>query len=91
MLRIAAAYFDRFVLTRFHNNPRALEISQLREILSQVTDPLRPPVVEVFDRPSEAFRHALNDARPTDVVVVAGSLFLLAEIGSWSNGPSDVE
>lgn len=91
MLRIAASYFDRFVLTRFHNNPRALEIEQLREIMAQVTDPLRLPTVETHDHPEQAFRHALHDAQPADVVVVAGSLFLLAEIGSWSLGQPHVE
>jgi dihydrofolate synthase / folylpolyglutamate synthase len=83
MLQIARRYFDRFVLTRFHNNPRALELDRLREILGGVTDPLPPPVVEAFELPTEAFQHALKDAAPDDVIVVAGSLFLLAEIGSW--------
>ncbi len=83
MLQIARSYFDRFLLTRFHNNPRALELDRLREILAGVTDPLPPPVVEAFELPNEAFQHALKDAVPDDVIVVAGSLFLLAEIGSW--------
>lgn len=91
MLRITAGYFDRFILTRFYNNPRAQELERLREILDMVTDPLRRPIVEVIELPSAAFQHALKDAQPSDVVVVAGSLFLLAEIGSWSIDKPDVE
>lgn len=91
MLRIAAKYFDRFLLTRFHNNPRAVELERLVEIMASVTDPLRPKQVETFERPEEAYQRALEMAQPEDTVVVAGSLFLLAEIGSWSAQARDVE
>jgi dihydrofolate synthase/folylpolyglutamate synthase len=91
MLRIAATYFDRFVLTRFHQNPRAVELDRLGETLAEVTDPLRPISVESCDHPMTAFHRALDAARAEDTVVVAGSLFLLAEIGSWSNPTLRVE
>lgn len=84
MLRLAVKYFDRFLLTRFHNNPRALELERLTKIMGSVTDPLRPKQSETFEHPEEAFKRALEMARPEDTVVVAGSLFLLAEIGSWT-------
>ncbi|MBL8888388.1 MAG: bifunctional folylpolyglutamate synthase/dihydrofolate synthase [Planctomycetaceae bacterium] len=91
MLRLASKYFDRFLLTRFHNNPRAVELDRLTEIMASVTDPLRPQQVETYERPDEAFQRAVKVADPTDTIVVAGSLFLLAEIGSWTEEIRDVE
>jgi folylpolyglutamate synthase/dihydropteroate synthase len=84
MLQTAGAYFDRIVFTRFHKNPRAVEPSQLAETLAAVTDPLRPVAVDQIDDPQAAFRAVCDSAAATDMVVVAGSLFLLAEIGSWN-------
>jgi len=91
MLRIAADYFDQIVLTRFHLNPRACDPQQLGSLARQVTDPLRPWVVAVEEDPQRAYQETLRWADPRDWIVVAGSLFLLAEIGSWSPAPAGVK
>jgi dihydrofolate synthase/folylpolyglutamate synthase len=91
MLGLVARYFDHVILTRFHQNPRATELTTLTETLARVTDPLRPVTCESVDQPAEAYQAALAQSGPEDWVVVAGSLFLLAEIGSWNNGSADVE
>ncbi len=91
MLRLAAQYFDRVIMTRFHQNPRATDLTTLAQTWAEVTDPLRPIPCDCIDQPQDAYKLALEQARSQDWVVVAGSLFLLAEIGSWNNGSADVE
>ncbi len=91
MLRLAAQYFDRVIMTRFHQNPRATDLATLAQTWAEVTDPLRPIPCVCIEQPQEAYKLALEQARSQDWVVVAGSLFLLAEIGSWNNAAADVE
>jgi dihydrofolate synthase/folylpolyglutamate synthase len=91
MLRLVAPYFDRVIMTRFHQNPRATDLTTLAQTWAQVTDPLRPIPCDCVEHPQDAYRLALEQARSQDWVVVAGSLFLLAEIGSWNNPSTDVE
>lgn len=85
LLRQAAVFFDRIVLTQFHHNPRAASVDQLKAVLQRVTEQLRPSTpIEIWcqRQPEAAFQAALARSGPHDTVVVAGSVFLLAELGS---------
>lgn len=76
MLRIAGGYFDRLVLTQFHSNPRATPVSELAGIAAQVG--VRH--VSVVEDPVAAWRAAIGDAGPDDLVCITGSFFLGAEL-----------
>lgn len=91
MLQIALGYFDRIILTQFHRNPRATDPTHLEAVARRVTDPLRPVLIEVEPDPKTAFRRAWEGAQRRDEITVAGSLFLLAEIGSWNPSDSGVD
>jgi folylpolyglutamate synthase/dihydropteroate synthase len=91
MLQIALGYFDRIILTQFHRNPRATDPAHLEAVARRVTDPLRPVLIEVEPDPKTAFRRACEGAQRRDEITVAGSLFLLAEIGSWNPSDSGVD
>ncbi len=82
LLRQAVTYFDRIILTCFLNNPRAASILEMQQVLNGVTDRLRPVEIVSQASPSAAFSTAIQGASRQDLVVVAGSVFLLAEIGS---------
>ncbi|MDQ3329458.1 MAG: bifunctional folylpolyglutamate synthase/dihydrofolate synthase [Planctomycetota bacterium] len=76
MLGAFAPAFDSVVLTAFHNNPRAMPPDRLLTLWQAVAD--RP--ADRFERSEEAFDFCRRIAGPDDLICVAGSFFLAAEI-----------
>ncbi len=84
-LRAIAPLLDRVVITQFeattdYGRGQALpagEVDALYAALSRAT----PRLVEAD--PIRAVQRALRDARPTDLVVVTGSLYLVGAIRAW--------
>jgi dihydrofolate synthase/folylpolyglutamate synthase len=76
MLRLLLPEFDRVVLTRYASNPRSVALDELRDIAAAI-DP-RPPVV--LPGAAEAWEHVRRTVGPDELVCVAGSLFIAAEM-----------
>lgn len=76
MLAQAADAFDEVILTQYVSNPRALPVAELERIAAA----LPIPNARVIPSPESAWREAVRSSGPDDLVCVAGSLFLAAEV-----------
>jgi dihydrofolate synthase/folylpolyglutamate synthase len=74
--------FDRVLLTRFLNNPRAVAPSALEETVRRVVQESggRPCEISVHPEPAAAWAAAWAAASPDDLICVAGSFFLAGEL-----------
>lgn len=72
--------FDRIILTQFQNNPRVVPLENLEAIAKEHQSHF--PKVEILSAPSSdvALRHAIESAVDQELICVAGSFFLAAEI-----------
>jgi dihydrofolate synthase / folylpolyglutamate synthase len=76
MLEVLLPAFDRVILTRYADNPRAVEPEDLAAVAEQLTG-RRPPIVV----PSEAaWNEARRQATADELICVTGSFYLAAEI-----------
>jgi dihydrofolate synthase / folylpolyglutamate synthase len=78
MLRLLLDAFDEVVLTCYHVNPRAVPPEELAALARSLSE----RSYRTFDDPHQAWRSVLDQAQPEDLVCVAGSFFLAAELGS---------
>lgn len=69
-----APCFDRVIATRYLENPRAVAPDDLADLVGEYQ------AAEVVRDPREAFDAALRDAGEDDLVCVAGSFFIAAEL-----------
>ncbi len=76
MLQLLGPEFDHIILTRYVGNPRALALPELRSIAARVL--ARP--VESAENPQAAWQLVTSRAEVSDLVCVAGSLFLGVEM-----------
>jgi dihydrofolate synthase/folylpolyglutamate synthase len=74
-----APNFDRYVVTQYQENPRAVAAEELAEIVSNVLAGLNPAVT-VCPTPQEAWNYVLQTAMPGERVCIAGSFYLAAEM-----------
>jgi len=77
ILRVLAAYFDRFFLTRYGLNPRCVSPDDAARMLASVAPSAGYSVVATAPAAFEAARAA---AGPDDLVCVTGSVFLAGEL-----------
>ncbi len=68
--------FDRAILTRYLNNPRAVPAEELGAIAREVTGREYP----VHQDPIAAWRVVRAQATPDDLICVTGSFYIAAEI-----------
>ncbi|WP_425616606.1 folylpolyglutamate synthase/dihydrofolate synthase family protein [Anatilimnocola sp. NA78] len=81
MLRLLLPHFDHLVLTRFVNNPRAVEPAELYTCAMQLAAEMNcHAAVEIADEPQAAWQRAKAVAQPADLVCITGSFFLAAEL-----------
>jgi dihydrofolate synthase/folylpolyglutamate synthase len=79
-----ALSFDRFIITQYQHNPRAVPAERLagmfREAIAR--DPTSASNTEVIraDLPVDAWRHAQETAISGERICIAGSFFLAAEL-----------
>lgn len=76
MLRQVIPHFETILLTTYRNNPRGESSENLLRMARQFT--ARP--VHRVEEPYDAWKLALRLSGPEDLICVAGSLFLAAEI-----------
>jgi dihydrofolate synthase/folylpolyglutamate synthase len=71
--------FDRIIVTRYQENPRAVPMDALREVVEQI-HPASSGVVSVAPTPGDAWRIARETSLPGELVCIAGSFYLAAEM-----------
>jgi dihydrofolate synthase/folylpolyglutamate synthase len=74
-----ASHFDRFIVTQYQDNPRAVFAKELAEILHTASNESSAQVC-VVPSPGEAWRHVCQTAIPGERVCIAGSFYLAAEM-----------
>jgi dihydrofolate synthase/folylpolyglutamate synthase len=81
-----ASHFDRIVVTQYQKNPRAVPAQELAELVraglggTNALDATSGDRVSVLATPQEAWEAVLRTAEPGELVCVAGSFFLAAEL-----------
>jgi len=85
MLRLLLPTFDRVVVTRYQNNPRAVPPEEIVRIIDQIGEISRAsagaaPQVVMRPEPSTAWQFARSVATRNELICVTGSLFLAAEL-----------
>lgn len=85
MLRLLLPRFDEVVLTRYIENPRAVELDQLHQLAERPLGAASSngdarPAIHAALTPSEAWRVAESLAGPDDLICITGSFFLAAEL-----------
>jgi len=76
MCRSLAGRFDRVILTRYWNNPRALPIEELAAQWKAVSE----QGVESVDDPVQAWQIARQALREDDLLCITGSFFIATEL-----------
>lgn len=84
MLAQLVGQFDELLVTRYRNNPRGADPQQLAELARKLPASNRatPLSVEVCESPHAAWDRCLKQAHAADLICVAGSFFLAAELRS---------
>ena len=77
ILDVLAGYFDEFHLTKYGNNPRSVEPAKLAALL-KIIAPGKPAAIHASS--VEAWRAARSRTEPSDLLCVAGSVFLAGEL-----------
>ena len=77
ILGVLAGYFDEFHLTKYGNNPRSVEPAKLAALL-KIIAPGKPAAIHASS--VEAWRVARSRTEPSDLLCVAGSVFLAGEL-----------
>ncbi len=70
-------HFDRVVVTQYQDNPRAVPAGELAVLVRTAGSQAR---VEVCTQPREAWDLVCRSAEPNELVCVAGSFYLAAEL-----------
>jgi dihydrofolate synthase/folylpolyglutamate synthase len=79
ILQELAPHFDRFIVTQYQENPRAVPVHALAEVLREV---LAGRTAELIIRhsPALAWQHVRQTSTPGELVCVTGSFYLAAEM-----------
>jgi dihydrofolate synthase/folylpolyglutamate synthase len=80
MLQRVLPRFDQVFLTRYLTNPRAVPPEELAALAGAGRDLREDGRCRVFATPAEAWAEARRHSGPEDLICVAGSLFLAAEL-----------
>lgn len=82
MLRMLLPQFDHVILTKYVNNPRAVEPVELRDLAGVILNEenSRDTRLEFAGEPQAAWERARVVAGPEDLICITGSFFLAAEL-----------
>ena len=81
IVRELVPHFDRFVVTQYQDNPRAVPAERLADLIRSTAQPT--PAAEcigVYAQPREAWRHVCQTAIAGELVCITGSFYLAAEM-----------
>jgi dihydrofolate synthase / folylpolyglutamate synthase len=80
IVRELVPHFDRVIVTQYQENPRAVPAEALLELVRAASEGRVERQIEVCRAPGEAWEAACRGAAPGELVVVAGSFYLAAEL-----------
>lgn len=81
MLRLLLPHFERVILTKYVNNPRAVEPEELLNLACPLLSGLgSAPSLVTAPEPSSAWQLAQTETGPDDLICITGSFFLAAEL-----------
>ncbi|MBM4002091.1 MAG: bifunctional folylpolyglutamate synthase/dihydrofolate synthase [Planctomycetes bacterium] len=82
MIEVIIPFFDRVVLTRFLENPRAVAPRLLAEYCQNFMErhPGVAPEIQVAETPADAWSECRRSLGPDDLLCISGSFFLAAEL-----------
>ena len=82
MLRLLLPKFDQIVVTKYVNNPRAVEPNELLELANSLAAELAlaNKQIEIAAEPRAAWQRVQSAAKSEDLVCITGSFFLAAEL-----------
>lgn len=78
MLQLLLPRFDEVILTRYLNNPRAVDVAELKSLAAEIS----PTPIHLCPDPAAAWNLARQLSTPEHLVCVTGSFFLAAEMRS---------
>jgi dihydrofolate synthase/folylpolyglutamate synthase len=76
MLQLLLPQFEAIIVTRYCDNPRAVEVGDLERHVAEISDLPR----FVCDNPTEAWQKVAELATPDHLICITGSFFLAAEM-----------
>ncbi len=83
MLRLLLPKFDQAIVTKYVNNPRAVEPVELLSLSQSIGGTTK---VEAAAEPQAAWQRARELSGPDDLICITGSFFLAAELrAQWSD------
>ncbi len=74
-----ARHFERIIVTQYQENPRAVPVHELLEIVAHAAIGF-PIEVVMRPTPRDAWQFAIESAAPGECVCIAGSFYLAAEM-----------
>ena len=74
-----APHFDRIVVTQYQENPRAVPVQELLQIVATAVAGSRVDVA-IRPTPKEAWQFAIDSAAAGECICIAGSFYLAAEM-----------
>ncbi|HEX3602130.1 MAG TPA: folylpolyglutamate synthase/dihydrofolate synthase family protein, partial [Lacipirellulaceae bacterium] len=74
-----APHFQKIIVTQYQENPRAVPVQQLADIVRQEVAGITTKLL-ISPTPLEAWQTALQSAEPNECICIAGSFFLAAEM-----------
>lgn len=77
ILEIAGEYFQEIILTKYQSNPRATRLKALSEWVASACPHCESLVIP---DPEQAWEEAIGKTGPKDVLCIAGSFFIAAEL-----------
>lgn len=85
MLGPLVSYFNRIIITKFQDNPRGKEPSELLNIGNGIREMLHgndlpAAQLEISPKPTDAWQRAWSNVYPNESICVSGSAFLVAEL-----------
>jgi dihydrofolate synthase/folylpolyglutamate synthase len=80
IVRELAPHFERFVVTQYQENPRALPAERLAEMIHSAAPRTAAAAITVCPAPADAWRHVVQSTRPGELVCITGSFYLAAEM-----------
>jgi dihydrofolate synthase/folylpolyglutamate synthase len=80
IVRELAPRFDRVVVTQYQENPRAVPAEELAKLVRAEFDGRVETGIDVCATPGEAWEVACRGAAPGELICVAGSFYLAAEL-----------
>ncbi len=75
-----APHFERFVVTQYQENPRAMPAQQLAEMICRELPEIPATAIVVCSTPADAWQHVLQSALSGERVCITGSFYLAAEM-----------